>query len=321
MPRLIRKTVILVKVETTSGTDAVPTGAVNAIQALDMSITPLDASNIDTNVMAPWFGGSAQLVGSASVKCSFSVLLAGAGLAATAPAWGALLIACAHAETTGLTVPNRVEYLPATDTLKTATIYWYDDGLLHKLVGCFGNVKLSAKSGEAPKLTFDFVGLDAGVSATANATAVLTGWKVPVAITKANVTDIQLGCTYATGALSGGTAYNSTGLTLDWANKVAFAPMLTNEQVVLNDRDVTGSLSIELTAAQEVTQLAAVKANTLTGVGFVIGTATGNKLMLHMPSVQLINPKKEDFNGMRLIGFDMRVLPVAGNDEVRIISL
>ena len=321
MPRLIRKTVVLVKVETTSGTDAVPTGAANAIQAFDFQITPLDAALIDTGVMAPWFGNSAGLVGAASVKCSFSVLLAGSGTAATAPAWGALLLACGNAETTGLTTPSRVEYLPATDTLKTVTIYWYDDGLLHKLLGTFGNVKLSAKSGEAPKLTFDFVGLDSGVNATANATAVLTGWKVPVGVTKANVTDISLGCTYATGALSGGTAYNSTGLTLDWGNDVAFAPMLTTEQVVLKDRKMSGTVSIELTAAQEVTQMAAVKANTLQGIGFVLGTATGNKIMLHMPSVQLTNPKKEDFNGMRLIGFDLRVLPVSGNDELRIVSL
>lgn len=321
MPRLIRKTVILVKPETTAGVDAVPTGAANAIQAMDMTITPLDAANIDTNVMAPWFGNSVSLVGSASVKCSFSVLLAGAGLAATAPAWGALMLGCGNAETTGLLTPNRVEYLPATDSLKTVTIYWYDDGLLHKLIGCFGNVKLSAKSGEAPKLTFDFTGLDAGVIATTNATAVLTGWKVPVGITKANVTDVLLGCTYATGALTGGVSYNSTGLSLDWGNAVAFAPMLTTEQVVMTDRKVSGTVSLELSAAQEVTQMAAVKANTLTGLGFVIGTASGNKIMLHLPSVQLLSPKKEDFNGMRLIGFDLRALPVAGNDEVRIVSL
>lgn len=321
MPRLIRKTVILVKPETTAGVDAVPTGAANAIQAMDMTITPLDAANIDTNVMAPWFGNSVSLVGSASVKCSFSVLLAGAGLAATAPAWGALMLGCGNAETTGLLTPNRVEYQPATDSLKTVTIYWYDDGLLHKLIGCFGNVKLSAKSGEAPKLTFDFTGLDAGVSATTNATAVLTGWKVPVGITKANVTDVLLGCTYATGALTGGVSYNSTGLSLDWGNAVAFAPMLTTEQVVMTDRKVSGTVSLELSAAQEVTQMAAVKANTLTGLGFVIGTASGNKIMLHLPNVQLLSPKKEDFNGMRLIGFDLRALPVAGNDEIRIVSL
>lgn len=321
MARLIKRTVVLVKPEVTSGTDSVPTGAANAIQVMDLSITPLDAKNIDTNYITSWFGGAAQLVGTASVKCSFSVLLAGAGLAATAPAWGNLLLACANAETTGLTVPNRVEYLPATDSLKTATIYWYDDGLLHKLLGCFGNVKLSAKSGEAPKLTFDFIGLDGGVSATTNATATLTGWKVPPAVTKANITDVLLGCTYSAGALSGGTSYNSTGLAIDWGNQVAFAPMLTTEQVVLTDRNMTGSVSLDLTAAQEVTMMTAVKANTLQGLGFVIGSSSGNKIMLHMPQVQLISPKKEDFNGMRLIGFDMRIIPSTGNDELRIVSL
>lgn len=321
MPRLIKKTVILAKIETTNGTDAVPIGASNAMQVLNLSITPLDAKTVDVAAITPWFGGSQQLTATASVKCSFSVMLAGAGLAATAPAWGSLLLGCANSETTGLVTPNRVEYLPATDLLKSLTIYWYDDGVLHKLLGCFGNVKLSAKSGEAPMLTFDFVGLDAGVSATANATAVLTGWKTPAPVTKANVTDILIGCTYSLGALAGGVSYNSTGLTLDWGNQVAFAPMLTTEQVVLTDRDVKGSMSLDLTAAQEVAMMATVKANTTTGVGFVIGNTSGNKIMLHAPAVQLLNPKKEDFNGMRLIGYDMHLNPVAGNDEIRIISL
>ncbi|TSA09420.1 MAG: hypothetical protein D4R79_13660 [Comamonadaceae bacterium] len=321
MSRLINRAVVLAKVETTSGTDAIPTGADNAIQVMDLQITPLDANNIDTNFITSYLGGGVQLVGTASVKCSFSVLLAGSGTAATAPAWGALLLGCANAETTGLLTPNRVEYLTATDSLKTLTIYYYDDGLLHKLLGVFGNVKLSAKSGEAPKLMFDFVGLDGGVTAATNATAVLTAWRTPPAVTKANVVDVNLGCTYSAGALSSGTAYNSSGLTLDWGNSVAFAPLLTTEEVVLTDRDMTGSVSLNLTAAQEVTMMTSVKANTLQSLGFVIGTATGNKIMLHMPKVQLLNPKKEDFNGMRLIGFDLRVLPSSGNDELRIVSL
>lgn len=321
MSRLIKKTVILVKPETTSGTDSVPTGAANAIQVSEFSITPLDAKNVDTNIITPWFGNSVSLVGTASVKCSFSVYLAGSATAGTPPAWGNLLLGCGISETTGLTSPSRVEYLPATDSLKTVTIYWYDDGLLHKMIGAFGNVKLSAKSGEAPKLSFDFIGLDGGISATANVAAVLTGWKTPVAITKTNVTDVLLGCTYSAGALTGGNSFNSSGITLDYGNAVAFSPLLTTEQIVLTDRKVVGTMSLDLTAAQEVTQITAVKANTLQGLGFVIGTTTGNKIMLHLPQVQLINPKKEDYNSTRMIGFDLRVLPSAGNDEVRIVHL
>lgn len=321
MPRFIRKTVILAKIETTSGTDAVPTGAANALQVSNVSITPLDAANVELNYIRAFFGNSPTLVGSASVKCSFSVDLAGSGTAATAPAWGALVQAAAVAETTGLTAPNRVEYLPATDSLKTATIYYYDDGVLHKLLGCFGNAKLDAKNGESPMLTFDFVGLDGGATAAANATPTLSAWKVPVAVTKSNVVDITLGCTYATGVLSGGTVYNSTGLSIDFGNEVSFVPMLTTEQVVLTNRKMTGSLELELSAAQEVAQIASVKAITLQGLGFTLGTATGNKILLHAPSVQLFNPKKVDKNGLRLIGFDLKFMPVAGNDELRIVSL
>ena len=81
MPRLIKKTVILAKLETVFGTDAVPTGAANAIQVFDLSITPLDIKTVDINTVTPWFGAAQKLSSTASVKVSFSVLLAGAGLA------------------------------------------------------------------------------------------------------------------------------------------------------------------------------------------------------------------------------------------------
>ncbi len=317
MPRYIRNTVILAKPETTAGTDSTPTGAANAILVSDMSITPLDAQNIDRNVVRGYFGGSEQLVGTANVKCSFTVELAGSGAAATPPAWGNLLLGCAMAEGV-LTTPDRVEYTPVSTSLKTLTIYYYDDGVLHKLLGAMGNCTLSAKVGERPTLKFDFIGLDGGVSA-ATATGTYTAWKKPVAMTMANVTtDITLGCTYTAGALSGGTEYPSTGLEIMLGNAVNFTPLLSSESVDITDREVTGSMDLELTAAQEVSLMADVKANTTRGLGFIIGTATGSKMVIHQPAVQLINPRKVDLNGKRLIGYELRSVPVSGNDELRI---
>ena len=321
MARLIKRTVILAKVEATAGTDAIPTGALNAIQVMNMTITPVDAKMVALATVTPWFGGGTDLVGARSVKCSFEVLLAGAGLAATGPAWGQLLLGCAMAEATGLLTPSRVEYDPITAGAKSLTIYYHDDGVQHKMLGCVGNVKFSAKSGDAPKLTFDFVGVDGIATAVVNPGAVLTAWKIPPIVTKANVTDILIGCTYAAGILTGGTPYNSSGLTLDWGNVTAFAPLLTLEQAVLTDRNIKGTVELDLTAAQEVTQIANVKANLSTGIGFTVGTVSGNKIMVYMPAVQFLNPKKVDFNGMRLIGFDLALNPVAGNDEVKLISL
>lgn len=319
MPRLIKKTVVLAKVETTQYTDAVPTGAANAIQVMDLSITPVDAKTVNLNTVTPWFGGSVDLVTVSAVKCSFSVLMAGSGTAATPPAWGQLLLGCAHSETLGLTVPNRCEYSPATDNTKSLTIYWYDHDGLHKLLGAQGTVKLSAKSGEVPKFMFEFTGIDGVMTNATNPTAVLTAWKIPPAVTKANVVDVMLGGTLTAGALAG-TSINSTGLTLDWGNQVAFTPMLTQEQIILSDRDLKGTVQFDLTAAQEVTQIANVKSNFLQSLGFQIGNVAGNSMVIFLPAVQLLNPKKDELNGMRLISFDFHAWPVAGNDEIKIVT-
>lgn len=321
MSRLTKRTVILLKVETTVGVDASPSGANNAMQVFNMSVTPLDSKNINLNLIYPYLGNSPSLVGPGSKRCTFSVYAAGSGTAATAPAWGAALTVCANSETTGLTTPNRVEYAPASDTLKTATIYYEDDGVTHKLLGSFGNVKFSAKGGEAPMYTFDFVALDGGEVAQTNDSATLTAWKLPVPIKKGNVTDINFGCTYAAGVLTGGTSYNSSGLNINWGNTINFTPLLTTETVDIDDRKMVGSTSLELTAAQEVSMMTSIKANTLQSMGFVIGTATGNKLMLHAPSVQIVSMKPEEVNGKRMFGCDLKFMPTSGNDELRIVHL
>lgn len=315
--RYTRNTVILAKVETTAGTDAVPTGSADAVLVSNMSITPLDAQNVNRDLVRGYFGGSEQLVATASLKASFTVELAGSAAAGTAPQWGDLLLACGMAEAV-LTAPDRVEYTPVSSALKTLTIYYYDDGALHKMLGCMGNCKLSAKVGERPTLTFDFIGLDGGITAASNATPTLTSWKTPPTMTNANVVDITLASTYAAGAISGGTEYASTGLELDLGNKVAFTPMLSAEYVDITDRDVTGSMQLDLTAAEEVSFMGTVKANTTQSLALTIGTSTGNKILLHCPAVQLITPTKAEVNGRRLVGYGLRMVPSSGNDELRI---
>ena len=320
MPRLIKNTIVTAKVQTTPGLDAAPTGAANAVLMSEGSITPLDAQSIDRSLIRGYFGGSEQLVGPASVKLTYAVELAGSGTAGTAPAWGQLLQGCAVAEGL-LTTPARVEYMPASTGLKMLTQYYYDDGALHKLLDSMGNCTLSAKVGERPMLRFEWVGLDGGIAVAPNATGVFTPWKKPVAMTKANVIDITLGGTYAAGALSGGTLYNSTGLELDFGNVVNFSAMLSTETVDISDRQSTATIELELTAVQEVALMAAVKANETQSLGFTIGTAAGNKVLIFAPAVQLTNPRKSELNGKRLIGFDLRLVPVNGNDEWRIVVL
>lgn len=314
MPRYVRKTAILAKIETVYGTDAAPAGASDALLVSNLSITPITTQAVDREVIRPYFGASEQLQGAAYVECSFDVELAGSGAAGTAPAWGKLLRACGMAET--VTAGSRVEYSPITDAQESLTVNWHDDGVLHKLLGARGTAVLKLPLGGKPVISCSFQGLYGGVSAASNPAVTLTAWRAPVVPTDANTGDITLGGTYAAGAVTGGATYPSQGIELDVGNTVEFVPLLGSESVDITDRSASLSMALDLTAAQEVTLMGEVRSGALRAVSLQHGTTAGGIVLLHARNVQLIEPTKQDVSGRRLVGFGGRVLPVSGNDEL-----
>lgn len=319
--RRIRNTVILVKLATVAGADAAPTGAAdNAVLVSEMSITPLDLEKIANPAMKGFFGASADLMGAASVKIDITVSLAGSGAAATPPAWGKLNMGCAMAEGV-LTAPARVEYTPVSTGLKDATIYYYDDGVLHKAIGSMGNMSLSAKKGGTPSLKYEFTGVAGEIVATQNVAATLTAWKTPVPMIKEHVVDMTFGGTYAAGAIADGVTYPSTGLDVNLGNKVEFHSNLSLNEADISDRETTGSTELQLTAAQEVAMLEKVRSGAPLSVALKVGLVTGNSILIYGPAVQLSSPKKVDVQGIRYVGFDLKFIPVSGNDEIRLVCL
>jgi hypothetical protein len=321
MPRYARNMVVMAKVETTQGTDAVPVAGTDAVLLTgDVDISPLEIIYAERSLLLPYFGGSQSLLAIANTKISFSVELAGSGVAATAPAWGTLLQGCAMAAAS-LTTPTRQEHTPVSTGLKSLSIYLNDDGVQHKLIGAMGNCKLSCKIGETPKLMFEFLGTYAAATAVAFPSPTLTAWKVPLPMAKANVVDLTIGCTYSAGALSGGTVFGSTGLDIDFGNRSVFFSSLTREGADITDRSMTCSFELELAAAQEVTALSDMLANGTTGLGFTINGAAGVKIILFAPALQRTAMRKSDREGVRMLGFDGKLVPVSGNDELRIVQV
>lgn len=316
MSRLNRKTAILAKIESVYGTDATPAGATDAVLIANPNYK-FSANNADRALVREYLGGAEQLVGDSFVEATFEVELQGSGAAGTAPAYGPLLRACAYAE--AISAGARVEYTPVSASFESVTIYYYKDGALRKLLGARGSFKLGLGLGNRPTISFRFIGIDGGVTAVANPSQTLTAWKTPAVVSDPNTADLLLGCTYATGALSGGTAYPSRGIEFDSGNVVNHIPLLGGASVDVTDRSVTSKISLDLTAAQEVTFMASVKANTTQSIGLQHGSVAGSKVILFAPSCQLINPVDEDFNGRLLSGFDVRCVPSAGNDELRIV--
>ena len=320
MPRLIRKTAILAKVETTYGTDSVPTGAANAILVSNPTFG-LSYNNVTRDFLRPYFGGSGQLVGTRFVEIGFEVELSNSGTAGTAPAWAPLLRACGMSEAL-LATPARVEYTPVSATFTSLTIYYHVDGVRRAATGCMGNVEIMLTEGAAPMLRFTFAGLDAGRTATADPTVTLTAFRAPQVVTDVNTGDINLGCTYAAGVLSAGTAYTSRGLTINLNNTVSRKALLGGQQVQISNRDVQGQMQLDLTAAQEVSFLADINTNASTTLGFSHQTGAGVGILLHAPAVQRVDPSDQDYEGDVHMAQQLRFTPTsAGNDELRLVCL
>jgi hypothetical protein len=320
--RLERNTAVLFKPETIYGTDSVPAAATDALLLRKFTCKPLDAKYVNVPEIRPYMGGALDLVGASWVSGSFDISLGGSGTAGTVTQWGDILRASGFAEV--VTAATRVDYTLISTALESASMYYYDDGVLKKVLGQRCNItSFKMGFGDVPQMSVAFIGLDGGETAVAPPALTLTAWKPPVPVNSANSGLLTLGCTYSAGALTGGTTYPSQGLEFSLGGKMSYMDILGGETVDFTDRDVTGKITLDLTAAQEISNSAIVKAGTTTGLGLVHGTVAGHKLLVFMPNVQLKNPAKVSLNGRRLISYDINPVPTAGtgNDEVRIVTL
>jgi len=324
MARYARNTAILAKIEGTYGTDPTPTEAANAMLVSNFSITPVNAQNVPRDLVRGYFGGSEHLVATKNIQIGFDVEFQSSGnmTAPTIPAWGVLMRSCGFSETGSAGI--RVEYNPISTAQESCTIYFYDSGdTLHEANGCRGTVSIDLSSGSRPVFRFSFTGLYVANTASSNGALTLTAWQKPLTVTDSNTNDLLLGAvTYTAGtpAVSGGTAYPSTGLTLDIGNAVNFTPLVGGETVDITQREVTGSITLDVTAAQAVTFQASVVANTTTALGLQHGTTAGLKMLVYAPTVQMLNPRPVDLNGRRLVSYDLRFVPSSGNDEIKIVA-
>lgn len=320
MSRFIRNTIITAALETSYGVDAGPTGA-DAMLVSAQTIRPLVANNVPRDLTRGYFGGSEQLVGTAYVELSFTVELAGSGTATTPPKWGRLLQAMGFAQTIGAA---SVDYtlVSSFGASSSLTINYHLEGQLHKLLGARGTWSLGMGVGARPELRCRFIGLYGGLTTATDPTPVYTAFRTPQVVTDANTGDLLIGAvtyTGSTGVIAGGTAFPSAGLQLELGNNLVFQPLLTLEEVLITQREITGNISLNLTAAQAVSAMTDVRANTLTALGLTHGATAGNIIGIYAPTIQRVDPAVSDLNGVAMHDYGIRLVPSSGNDELRIV--
>lgn len=316
MSRHLRNTVIQALLESVYGDDPGGWAATDAM-LISNATFKIDRDLVPRDLIRGYYGGSEHLTGTRRVEIDFEVELAGSGAAGSAPVWGRLLRACGLAET--LFAADRAEYTPVSTGFESNTFRYFLDGVRYISRGVRGTVMFDMNISGRPLLKFRMKGFDTSANAEAIPATDFSTWQQPQVITDQNTGDLLFGATYAAGAFTGGTIYKSRGLEIDLGNSVNHLEFLGGEEIDIGDREITGKTAVVLSAAQEVTWRDEVNANALTSVGFTHGTAAGNRISVFAPSVQRVSPNHQDYQGRLLMQTDLRLLPVTGNDDMRLV--
>lgn len=302
-----RKTVILAKLETTYGTDATPTGAANAIQISEATVTPLAGEEVERGLMRETLGADPSIPVNSHVTCEFTVEIAGSGTAGTAPAFGPLLRACAMAEVVDAGVS--VAYNPVSEDEESASLYFHRDGNLFKLIGGRGNVSIEMNANNLPVFKFSFIGLWTAPSAAAlPASPDFSAFIAPLPVNKANTTTFTLH----------GFAAVMTAFTFDLGNAINHRDRVNSAEVNFSDRKMSGSVTIEEPPIATKNFYAIAKAATLDALQLIHGTVAGNIVQIDMPKVQIKSPGQSDDTGDVMLAMNLTPTPDAGDDDVTI---
>lgn len=301
-----KRKVITAKIEAVYGTDPVPAVATDSLLVHNFSATPKQIRYVERDPALPYFGNGGQIKVGETMQMQFDVEIAGAGAVADAPKFGPLLRGCSLSQTiTPITGP--VDYAPVTTGEESVTIYFYWEGLLHKMLGARGTIGWTFSAGQVPLKRFTFEGLYGGVTDVALPVPTLTGWQRPKAVNKANTTF----------ALHGFAAVLRE-LTVNQGNVMQYVNNPNDESIRFIDRKARGSVTIEMPLIAAKNFFSTIDAETVGPLALAHGTVAGNKALLNAAQVQLTNPAYSEGDGTAVLQMGLEFQPsAAGNDEFK----
>lgn len=305
---LTRNRLLLAKAETTYGTSAAPDGT-NALLVSNLEVSPLQVDLLDRELITPYFGNSEKVVSRRMVQVNFDVELAGSGAAGTAPAYGAVLMACGFAE--AVSAGSSVTYTPVSADFDSVTLDFNADGTKHLVTGARGTFSLNVTTGEIPKISFQMIGIYNAASAASAASPTFSNQADPVVVNSANTTAVSV--------LSYSACLES--FTMDVANENPFRQLAgCTQQVMITDRAPSGQVVIEAPALGTKDYFAVVSGQTLGDITFQHGQTAGNIVTVTAANCNLDSPSYSDSDGVQMLTLPFMPIPTsAGNDELELV--
>lgn len=306
MPLKWKSKVLLAKIETAYGTDPTPTGALNAILATEVRLTPMEGQDVSRNLEMPYIGAQASIPTELHSKLAFRVELTPSGTPGTPPPWGVLMRACACAEVIEAT--TSVTYNPVTDGHESLTLYLWIDSTLYKLSGARGTCVLRVNAQAIPYLEFDFTGLWTLPSETPQATPTLAAQlaRKPKVGTTANTPVFSFSSTPLV----------MRSFALNLGNTVETRFLIGSESVLITDKAETIETTVEAVKLTTLNPFQLAAQQTTGELSLTHGTVAGSIAHLTAPSAQMQRPQSlENQQNIKEWPLRMVPLPMTGNDQ------
>lgn len=304
MPLNWKSKILLAKIETTYGTTAAPTALADAILATEVSLSPMEGSDVSRDLDMPFMSADGTIPTELHAKLSFKVELVGSGTLGTAPGWGSLMRACAMAQV--VTVGTSVVYNPVSTAHESVTLHLWIDSTRYVLLGARGNCKLMVTAQGIPYLEFAFTGLWTLPAEAARVAPVLTAFQKPEVASKAKTPVCTLD----------GVAFVTRSLSLDLGNQVENRFLIGAESVLITDKSETVEMRVEAVPLTTWNPFAKAEAQDAVALVLTHGTVAGRRATLTVPTMQLQRPQGLE-NSQNIKEWPLRAvpLPVLGNDQ------
>lgn len=294
--------VILVKVESPAGTDAVPVGATDAFQAIDFKWGNAGKANTDEFKYAAQYYGARDVFNVSMARdCSFDVPVIGGGtpLGTNYPAaLLALYRACGHAAVE--TPATDVVFTPISTAEETCSLYAYEDGLLRKMLYGRGSMKWLWAENKVPRCSVAMMGLYSTPTDAPMATPTFPALQKPVGFGKAN-TVITLGAL----------GLKCMSAELDGGRTNAYRRLSGVEDIIPSDLKPTVTLKFEMPTVAQKAVYTELETTLEQALSIVHGTVAGNIFTMAAPRAQLVDLSEDPDRTRIFVTAKLQLLPSA----------
>ncbi len=304
MPKLVRKKTILLKAESSYGTDPTPTGSANAVLVRDLTVEPIVSDEVSRDLIRGFLGNQEVLLANQRVNVNFDVEMSGSGTAGTEPKWGPAMLACGTAVTT---TSSANTYAPVSSSFGSCTIYYNTDGVNHKITGARGTFSINCEVGQIPTISFSMTGIFNAPTDTALPSTTYSNQASPLV--------------FKNGSTSAFSIFAFSGVLQSWTfemnNTVGYRELVGGtKEVIITDRSPGGTAVVEAPALSDHNFFTDATGTATGSNTFLHGTTAGNKITISCPQSDLSAPTYSDSDGIVMLNLPYMATPTsAGNNE------